>query len=56
MRVGDNPCRLNCVCALLGRAKIIVLLIVEEPGAVGRRCSLVERLHVFLAWGAHRLH
>lgn len=56
MRVRDDASGLNGVRTLLRRTEVVSLLVVEEPSTVGLCSACVERLHVFLARGTHRLH
>lgn len=56
MRVRDDASGLNGVRTLLRRTEAVGLLVVEEPSTVRLSGPCVERLHVFLARGTHRLH
>lgn len=57
VRVRDDAGSLDGVGALLGRAELAVLLVVEQTGRVGRRASIrVQRLHVLLRGRRHSLH
>jgi hypothetical protein len=56
VRVGDDSGSLDGMSALLWRAKLSVLLVVEQAGRVWRRGVRVQRLHVLLGRRRHRLH